>query len=75
VVQAALWGIRACVVGLILQAVLKLGKPAVRDIWGWVIAVAAFALAVFVNVSAVWVILGAALAGLLLHALRGRAKR
>lgn len=69
-VQAALQGIRACVVALILQAVLKLGKPAIKDLFGWGVAIAAFLLVVLLNVNAIFVIAGAGVLGFLYHKLR-----
>lgn len=69
-VQAALQGIRACVVALILQAVLKLGKPAIKDLFGWGVAIAAFLLVVLLNVNAIFVIAGAGVLGFLYQLLR-----
>ena len=75
-VIAALRGIRPCVVALILQAVLKLGKPALRDLFCWLIAAAAFGLVAFGGVNPIFVILGAGLTGFLIMTVRdARARR
>ena len=41
-VNTALKGIRVAVVALLVQAVIKLGKPGVRGVFGWVMACAGF---------------------------------
>ena len=73
---AALRGVRPCVVALILQAVFKLGKPAVKDLAGWILAALGFGLVAFWGVNPIFVILGAGLGGFLLQKLtrkrRGR---
>ena len=67
VVQNAFIGIRACVCALILDAVIKLGKKAIRDIPTVMIAVVVFVITCFFNVSPIILVLIAALAGLLLQ--------
>ncbi|MCL2547589.1 MAG: chromate transporter [Symbiobacteriaceae bacterium] len=62
-VNAAFTGISACVVALILTAVLKMGESAVKDAFGWVVAVLGFTAIVFAGISAVWCILVAGLIG------------
>ena len=62
-VNAAFTGISACVVSLILTAVLKMGESAIKGIFGWVIAVVGFTAIVFAGISAVWCILAAGATG------------
>ena len=61
-VQHAFAGIRVCVCVLIFNAVLKLWKGAVKDVWGLVI----LALSVFTKLSPIIYVLAAAVAGLLI---------
>ena len=71
-VQHAFAGIRACVCVLIFNAVIKLGKSAIKDKWGVIIFLAVLACALFTNLSPVILVLAAAAAGILLQTLRGR---
>ena len=67
---AALRGVRPCVVALILQAVLKLGKPAVKGLSGWIFAALGFGLVAFWGINPIFVILGAGLGGFFLQKLK-----
>ncbi len=67
VVQNAFVGIRACVCALILDAVIKLGKKAIKDIPTLLIAVLVFVLTCFFNLSPIILVLVAGVAGLLLQ--------
>lgn len=60
----AFTGIKAAVCGMILATVIRLGKNNLKDAFGWIIALAAFVLIVFLQVNVVWVILGAAVLGI-----------
>lgn len=71
-VQHAFAGIRACVCVLILNAVIKLGKSAIKDHWGVVIFLAILVLSLWTDLSPVLLVLVAAAAGILLQTLRGR---
>lgn len=64
-VQHAFAGIRVCVCVLIFNAVLKLWKGAVKDVWGLVIFLVILALSVFTKLSPIIYVLAAAVAGLL----------
>ncbi len=66
IVKNAFIGIRACVCALILDAVIKLGKKAIVDTPSLIIAIIAFLVMCFLNPSPIYIILGAAVAGLLL---------
>ena len=56
-INAAFRGIRACVVVLILNAVVKIVKPMEKTWLTLTVAVIAFALVTLLNVNAVWLIL------------------
>lgn len=66
-VQHAFAGIRVAVGALILDAVIKLFKGAVKDVAGILICIAAFALSAFFKTSPVFIVAAAALAGFLLY--------
>ena len=59
VVQRALFGIQAVVCALIAQAVITLWKAAVKDVLGLVIYIVILALALFVNIPIIALIVGA----------------
>lgn len=67
VVRYAFIGIRACVCALILDAVIKLGKKAIRDIPTIIIAVLVFVCTCFFNISPIVLVVIAAIAGLILQ--------
>lgn len=71
-VKMALAGIRPAVAALIAVAAWRVGRTSIRDGAGLLIAAASAALAAFLDVSPVWVILGAALLGFALYGPRGR---
>ncbi|MBR6729584.1 MAG: chromate transporter [Clostridia bacterium] len=71
-VKNAFIGIRACVCALILEAVLKLGKKAVKDVASFIIAALVFVVMCFFDVSPFIIVLCAALCGLIL---KGRQKK
>ena len=64
-VNTALKGIRVAVVALLVQAVIKLGKPGVRGVFGWVMACAAFLVALIFSIHPVLIILGGLLVGII----------
>ncbi len=68
-VQNAFAGIRVCVCVQIFNAVLKLAKKSVVDIWTVLIFLAVFLLGVFLDISPVVFVLGAAAAGILVQQL------
>ncbi|MDD4079816.1 MAG: chromate transporter [Eubacteriales bacterium] len=63
VVRHAFKGIAICVCALILDAVISMWKRGVKDWVGVLITVTVFTLAVFTQVSPVWLVLVSALAG------------
>ncbi len=68
IVQHALAGITIAVFVLIADAVLKLSKKSITDIAGGIIALIVFAVAMFTDISAAWLVIGAGIAGALLKA-------
>ncbi len=73
-VQNAFAGIRVCVCVFILNAVVKLWKSAVIDIWTVIIFTLVFLGAVFLNVSPVIYVIAAAIAGIVLTTMGVRKK-
>ncbi len=71
-VQDAFGGIRICVCVLILNAVVKLFKKAVLDIPTFIIFLLVTLGSVFLSVSPVLFVLGAAVAGIVLQVLEGK---
>lgn len=67
VVKNAFIGIRACVCALILDAVIKLGKKAIKDIPTVIIALVVFLLTSFFDLSPIALVLFAGITGLLLQ--------
>ena len=65
-VQHAFAGIRVCVCVLIFNAVLKLWKSAVKDVWGLLIFLAVLAASLLTSLSPVWYVLAAGVAVLIL---------
>ena len=73
-VQNAFGGIRVCVCVLIFNAVLKLWKNAVKDCKAVLIFAAVLALSLLTDITPVVPILAAAVAGILIKAVRGAKK-
>ena len=64
-VIAALKGIRVAVIALLVQAVIKLGKQGVKGLFGWIMAVSAFLLAILSNIHLIFIILASCIIGIL----------
>jgi len=64
-IQSVLFGITPAVVALITHAAWKLGRGMLKDLRGWIIAAASFALMTFWHVEISLIIIGAGLLGLL----------
>jgi len=73
-VQHAFAGIRVCVCVLIFNAVVKLWKSTVKDLWGIIIFLCVLVLTLCTDLSPVLFVLAAALAGILLKNLGGAKK-
>ena len=63
VTQKVLSGILASSAAMILLSAVSLGKSVIKDFYGIIIAIIAFALIVFFKVSAIWVLIGAGVLG------------
>ena len=59
---------------LIFNAVLKLWKSAVKDVWGLLIFLAVLAASLLTSLSPVWYVLAAGVAGVLIQNLKGAKK-
>ena len=66
-------GIRAAVCALILDSVIKLGKKSVKDTWGLMIFLVILAASLFLDVSPVWLVVTAGVAGYVLKPFADRA--
>lgn len=71
-VQHAFAGIRVCVCVLIFNAVVKLWKSAVKDVWGWIIFLAILGVSLFTPVSPVICVLSAAVIGIVVQSVGGK---
>lgn len=67
IVKAAFSGVRAAVTALIALAAVKIGRASIKDITGLVIALLAVILVAFLNIHAIFVIIGGALFGLAMY--------
>jgi chromate transporter len=67
VIANAFEGIRSGVVALIVLAVIKLGKPSIKDVYGWIIASGAFLVMSMTQLSAIYILLAAAVLGLVIR--------
>ena len=66
----AMTGIKAAATGLIGYSAYKLGKKILKGPFSWILAVGAFVVIVWLEVSAVWVILTGIGLGILMHHMR-----
>lgn len=62
---AILEGLRAGVVAVIIQAVFRMGKKSVKDVFSWTLAILAFIAVVFLKFNAIFIIIGGGIVGLL----------
>jgi len=69
-VKAAFKGIYPVIVGMITYAAYKIGKTAIKDITGIVLAVLGFALAMFFKVETIPLIIAGAVAGIVITTIR-----
>ncbi len=63
-VIAALKGIRVAVIALLIQAVIKLGKPGIKGLFGWIMAALAFLTALIFSVHPIIIILAGLFIGI-----------
>ncbi|MGN0317118.1 MAG: chromate transporter [Lachnospira sp.] len=70
VIKNAFAGIRVCVVVLIIQATIKLGKKSVKDLWTAIIFAMVIILGLFTPVATYIYVLGAGVSGILFSQLK-----
>lgn len=75
IVQHAFAGIRVCVAVLVLNAIIKLWKSGIKDIIGIVIFAVVFLLSVLLDVSPVFVVIGAILAGIVISIIKEKVRK
>lgn len=66
-IAGAFRAIKASVCGLIIASCIKLAGGALKDVFGWIVGAVSFAAVVIFDVSAVFVIIGGAAAGILVY--------
>ncbi len=71
IVQSAFAGIRVAVVALILTTVIKLLKSSIKDYLGVIIAILAFIISAFLDLSPIYVVIASGLTGLIFKYIRG----
>ncbi len=74
VIKYAFFGIRAGVIALICKALINMYKKAPKGLIYYIIMGAAFILAAFVNINAVYIIIAAAVIGIISAIVAGRRK-
>lgn len=67
----AFTGVKAAICGLILVSAFRMGKKLLKSPFAWILTAASLAAIAFAGINAVWVILGAALLGILRTAVFG----
>lgn len=67
IVQHAFSGIRVVVIALIINAIIKLAKTSIKNPLTLIIAIIAFILVAFINLSPIYVVIAAGLIGLILN--------
>ena len=72
IIQHAFSGIRVVVIALIISAILKLAKTSIKNYITLIIAILAFISVAFVNLSPIYIVVGAACVGLISKLIRGR---
>jgi chromate transporter len=74
-VNAALKGIRVAVIALLVQAVVKLGKTGVKKVFGWVMACAAFLVALIFSIHPIIIILASLFIGIIYKSIEERRQK
>ena len=62
-VQGAFVGLTAAACGLIANAMVRLAKQSIKNVFGWIVAICAFAAITLFNVNAILVIVISAISG------------
>jgi chromate transporter len=66
-VANAFKGIRVAVLALLIMSVYKMIKKSIKDIWGILFAIVSFICVLFVKVSPVYIIIGAAIISIIIY--------
>lgn len=66
-IAAIFHGLKAAVLAIVVSAVIRIGKRALKNAWLWLLAAAAFVAIFYFHIRFPWIILCAALIGLLLR--------
>ena len=69
-VAGAFLGVKSAICGLILVSAIRLGKQVLRTPFQWILMIAAFAAIGIFGINAVWVILAAAILGIVYTSIR-----
>lgn len=75
IVKYAFNGVRVCVCVLILNAVIKLMRGSMTDVWAWVIYGVVLVLSVAFGVPAAALVIGAGVAGYVIKKISGRSEK
>lgn len=73
VVQNAFYGIRIAVVALVVQAIMKMWKKGMKDVWCYLLFAVAFALSL-IGVSTVLIVIGSVILGIAIMTIADRKK-
>ena len=73
-VQCALTGIRAAVLGMVVKTIIQMAKKGAIDIFTWIIMIVSFIL-MLLGAQAVFVVIGAALFGLVIKNIKDKCKK
>lgn len=73
-INGALIGIKGAAVGLIGYSAFSIGRNILKDPFSWIVALISFGLLIFVDISALWVILGGILVGLIYTAFKAKGR-
>lgn len=72
VVQHALAGITVAVFALVLDSLIKLGKKSVKDLFGVIVCLVVFCIALFTDISSFFLVIGSGICGWLITPLLGK---
>ncbi len=70
--QGAMRGIRACVVGLLLNTAIKLRKSSLNSPITWIIAAASIFICLFTQINLIWLIIAGGIIGLICQLFKNR---
>lgn len=70
-VQAAFYGVRIAVAALVVDAIIKMWKKSMKDLWCYGIYLLVFVLSVCFDVSTIILVLAAVIAGIVISSVKG----